>query len=413
MADQGLSVAAMFLVNVTLARALTKAEYGSFALSYSAMVFLMGLHNAAILEPFTVFGSGRHRTRLSEYFRLMLWSNTAFSLLLSAPLLGLFLVCRWSAPNLLPRSAAGLGLAAGALLSGALLRRTFYLQRRAAWAAAASLIFFLSVCLGLRLTLHAGVLDSFSVYLVLAAGWLAAGTALAAKLPWGGARQEFLAGEPGYWREHWKYARWVLLTAFVFQLTSQGYYWLAGGLLSVSKVAELKAMAVVVAPADQIFIALNYLALPRLSAHYAAAEIATLLAAWKRYAAAIAAATLGCFLFLRSFGKPVAHLLYGGRYDQAAPLLTLLALVPVVMGVGHTMNAALKAAESPRLVFWGYVCGGVATFAAGIPLVLRFGLRGAVYGMLCSGACYTAALTVGFLVTFHRQLRGIRPVMAG
>jgi O-antigen/teichoic acid export membrane protein len=88
-----------------------------------------------------------------------------------------------------------------------------------------------------------------------------------------------------------------------------------------------------------------------------------------------------------------------------APLLIILVLVPVVMGVGHTMNAALKAAESPKLVFWAYVASGAVTFVAGVPLVARFGLRGAAYGMLLSGTSYTAALAVGFVMTFRRELR--------
>jgi O-antigen/teichoic acid export membrane protein len=80
------------------------------------------------------------------------------------------------------------------------------------------------------------------------------------------------------------------------------------------------------------------------------------------------------------------------------------------MGVGHTMNAALKAAESPKLVFWAYVASGAVSLVAGVPLVARFGLRGAAYGMLFSGASYTAALTVGFVMTFRRELR--QPVTA-
>jgi len=51
---------------------------------------------------------------------------------------------------------------------------------------------------------------------------------------------------------------------------------------------------------------------------------------------------------------------------------------------------------------------------AGIPLVTRFGLRGAVYGMILSGASYTAALSVGFFLTFrsHLSLPSVR-VAAG
>jgi hypothetical protein len=81
----------------------------------------------------------------------------------------------------------------------------------------------------------------------------------------------------------------------------------------------------------------------------------------------------------------------------------MLALTPVVMGIGHTMNAALKAAECPSLVFWAYAAGGTVTFLVGIPMVSRFGLRGAVCSMLLSGLSYTAALTVGFVVRFSRD----------
>jgi len=409
LADQALSVGGMFLVNLVLARIQSKEEYGMFALSYSVLVFLMGLHNAAILEPFTVYGSGRYRSRLAEYFQLMFWSNAALGLVATTLLLAVCLSLSGIAPQLLPRGSAGLGLTVSVLLSGTLLRRIFYLQRQAALAAVASGIFFVTVAVGLWLTARAHVLDSFSVFLVLAAGWLAAGLSLAGQLPFGKTRQSFLAGEPDYWREHWKYARWVLLTAFVFQLTTQGYYWLVAGFLSAKDVAELKAITLVVAPADQIFIALNYLVLPRLCAHYAAQRMKSLLSAWKWYALAITAATLAFFLFIRAFGKPLTHLLYGGRYDDAAPLVNLMVLVPVVMGVGHTMNAALKAAESPRLVFWAYAASGAVTFVAGAPLVARFGVRGAVYGMLLSGASYTAAMTVGFITRIWRSVPATAP----
>jgi O-antigen/teichoic acid export membrane protein len=410
MADQALSVGGMFLVNLVLARTQTREEYGLFALSYSVLIFLMGLHNAAILEPYTVYGSGRYRSRLAEYSQLMGWANAAVGLLLTAVLLAACLVLHWIAPHLLPRAMVGLGLTVSILLSGALLRRVFYLQRKPGLAAASSLVFFFTVSCGLWLTTRAHVLDSLTIFFVLAAGWLAAGLSLAGKLPFGKGRPTFLDYEPDYWREHWKYARWVLVTAFVFQSTIQGYYWLVAGLLSVRDVAALKAISLVVAPADQIFIALNYLVLPMLSAHYAAGKIGSLLSAWKWYAVAVSGVTVSFFLFIRVFGRPLTHLLYGGRYDDMASLVTVMVLVPLVMGVGHTMNAALKAAESPKVVFWAYASSAAVTFLAGIPLVARLGLRGAVYGMLLSGASYTAALAVGFIVTFRRELG--QPVVA-
>lgn len=413
MADQALSVGGMFLVNLALARTQTKEEYGVFVLSYSLLTFLLGLHNAAILEPFTVYGSGRYRSHFTEYFRLMFLSSAALGLLLTVVVLGLCLAWHWIVPHRLPGAIIGLGLSLSVLLSGALLRRVFYLQRQAGLAAAASFIFFVTVACGLWLTVRAHVLNSLSVFLVLAAGWLLAGLSLAGRLPFGKIRQSFLECVPDYWREHWKYARWVLLTALVFQVTAQGYYWLVAGFLSVRDVAGLRAITLVVAPADQIFIALNYLVLPVLSAHYAANRTAQLLSSWKWYALAITTATLSFYVFIRVFGRLLTHVLYGGRYDDAAPLLPLLVLLPVVMGLGHTMNAALKAVESPKLVFWAYVCSGAVTFVIGTPLVIRLGLRGAVYGMLSSGVSYAAVLSVGFILTFRRALNQHLAEVAG
>src|SRR5437899_11160185 len=59
-ADQTLAVGGMFLANVALARTQSKEEYGIFALSYSVFTFLAGMHNGAILETYTVYGSWRY-----------------------------------------------------------------------------------------------------------------------------------------------------------------------------------------------------------------------------------------------------------------------------------------------------------------------------------------------------------------
>ncbi len=76
-ADQALAVGGMFLANVELARTQSKEEYGIFALTYSVFTFLGGLHNGAILETYTVYGSGRYNARFAEYARL-LWRSNAW-----------------------------------------------------------------------------------------------------------------------------------------------------------------------------------------------------------------------------------------------------------------------------------------------------------------------------------------------
>jgi O-antigen/teichoic acid export membrane protein len=403
-ADQALAAGGSFLANVILARTQSKEEYGMFALSYSFYVFLTSIHNSTILEPYTVYGSGRYRAHFSEYLRLMARSNAILGFLLTGSLLLSCLVLLWIAPQLLSRALLGLALTVGVLLSGLFLRRVFYLQRQASLAAGTSLVFFVAVVSGLWLTVRAHVLDSFSVFLVLAVGWIAAGFSFARKLSFGKPQQSFLELEPDYWREHWKYTRWVLATAFVYQLTTQGYYWLVGGFLSVKEVGDLRAMYLLVTPVEQGFVALTFLVLPALASRYAAKKMGDYLSLLGRYGLAILSVSVLFALAVRVAGKPVMHALYAGKFDGLAPILFIFALLPVLTGIGCMMSSALNAAEKPKLVFLAYLCSAVSTVLLGIPLVTHFGLRGAVYGMLVSGGTYCVALAIGFLFSVYRKV---------
>jgi O-antigen/teichoic acid export membrane protein len=402
-ADQALAVGGTFLANVMLARTQSKEDYGMFVLSYSVFTFLSALHNSAILEPCTVYGSGRYRSRFSEYLRLMVRINAFVALLLTVAVLLVCLVLYWAAPQYLSRALLGLGVTVGVLLSGTFLRRVFYLQRQPVFAAQASLICFVTVAAALWLVAKAHLLNGFSVFLILALGWIAAGLVLGKKLALGHPSQSFLDSEPGYWGEHWKYSKWVFSTAFVFQLTSQGYYWIVAGFLSLKEVAGLRAMQMLVVPIDQVFIASSYLVVPALAARYASNRMGNFLSFSKRYGMAVVSATALFALAVRLVGKPLMHWLYAGKFDDLVPVLYILAFLPLVMGIGNVMASGLNAAEKPKLVFYAFLCSGTATLLGGIPLVLRFGLMGAVYGLLLSAGVYTAALASGFFLVIYRR----------
>jgi O-antigen/teichoic acid export membrane protein len=400
-----LAVGGGFLANVVLARTQTKEEYGMFALSYSFYLFLTSVHNSVILEPYTVYGSGRYRGRFSEYLRLMARCNAILVLALSGILLLIFLVLLGIAPQWTSGAFLGLGVTLGFLLSGLFLRRVFYLQQQPAMAAGASLVFFATVGSGLWLTVKVHVLDSFSVFLVLAVGWIVAGVAFGRKLGFGNPKRRFHELQPSYWCEHWNYTRWVLATAFVFQFATQGYYWLLAGFLSVKEVGELRAMYILVAPVEQVLVAISFIVLPALASRYAAKRMGSFLCLWKRNVLAVTGVTGLFALSVQVFGKPAMHILYAGKFDGLAPLLYLLAFSPLLIGVGGTMVNGLNAAEKPKLVFYGYLCSATATFLVGVPLVTHWGLRGATYGMLLSGATYAAAMTTGFLLNVYNNTR--------
>src|SRR6267378_721149 len=355
-ADQALAVGGMFLANVALARTQSKEEYGIFALSYSVFTLLSGLHNAAILETYTVYGSGRYDLRFAEYARLLWRTNAMMGLGLTVTFSIIWGVLAWTKPALASPTILGLALTCGVLLTATFVRRTFYIRRRPDLAAEFSLMFFTTCAVLIWLSIRIRIFSGFYAFVIAALAWIAAGVFLGRELPGkAGSGTQFTEVEPKYWSEHWKYSRWVLVTALVFQLTSQGYYWLSAGILSVKETGDLRAMYNLLAPVDQVFVAMSLLVLQ------------------------------------------VMHILYAGKFDDVAPLLGNLALLPVVMGIGNALNDTIKAAEKPKLVFYAYLCSGGTTVLLGVPLAIHFGFRGIVYGILLSATAHTVALAAGFL----------------
>lgn len=394
--DQAFSVGGMFLANVALARTVSKGEYGLFTLSYSVFTFLSGLHNAALLEAYTVYGSGRYRERYDQYAWLIWNFNARLCVLLTIFLVSTWSVVHWLRPNMVGWPLLGMGITAGSLLTASLLRRMFYVQRKPFLAARFSSVFLVLVAILLWASCRFNLLTGFSIFVLVTLGWVISALMMWRFVPKPASISEFRSAQPNYRSDHWVYSRWVLATAFVFQLTTQGYYWVVAGLLSLKNVAELRAIYMLVAPVEQIFTAVTLIILPMLAVRYAAREMSEFLSVWRGYLLVFLAIGIVYVSVTLLAGAPVMHLLYQGKFDNVGALFVFIAFVPAIMGIGHTFNAALKAAERPNAVLYGYLVGGATTACVGVPLVLRLGLKGAVLGMIASAIAYSGTLGVQF-----------------
>ncbi len=205
--DQFLFVGASSLMVFLLGRALTPAEYGGFVLAYSTFLLLGQAQTALFAEPMSVFAPSRYADRAGAYVRVVERLNlragfaAAAALAITAGVLA-------AVGN---RSAAaaflGAGLAAPALLSLWLRRRTLYLDGRVARSAVASGAFLVAGVAALWALHRFGVLDALTGMLALG------GASFVGRLASRGAPAARTDEPDDVVRTHWDYGRWALLTA--------------------------------------------------------------------------------------------------------------------------------------------------------------------------------------------------------
>jgi O-antigen/teichoic acid export membrane protein len=110
---------------------------------------------------------------------------------------------------------------------------------------------------------------------------------------------------------------------------------------------------------------------------------------------AAAAVTLG--------GKIFDHL-YAGKYDLRFTLLLPLGIVSVLFALKTVSDSVLRALENVSAMTAVAVVGAIAALAVGVPLALRFGIPGAVYGDLSVYCVTTTAVSIVWI----RRLRSKR-----
>jgi len=402
LSDQIFSIGAVFMINMVLARTETEADYGMFVLVYSLFTITSGFHNALIIEPYTVFASGRYKDIFLPYLQYILRINLVVGLFLSLCLLMITaIIWLWFSDFY---SSMLLALSAGILfvVSGALFKRVFYVQHDSFSAGVISTLYFISILVGVLYLVEANILSGMASFILLSIGWVIVSPIFFRKYSVRKYNGEFIKAYPDYWSKHWRYSRWVLATAVVYPLITQGYYWITAGMLSVESVAQLKAVQNIVLPINLFFISISLLALPRMSLVYQNELLDGLLPLLKKLLFVLVGSAVVFMFSIWLVGRELLSLIYDDKYNASFELLYIISLVPIFFAIGNAFNDALKAMEKPDWVFKAYVIGGVVTLLVGIPLVEVYGLVGAAWGMVVSAAAYGLVLCGGFFALYLR-----------
>ncbi|MCL5263722.1 MAG: oligosaccharide flippase family protein [Chloroflexi bacterium] len=385
--DQGIVSGANFILNVLLARWLSPAEYGAFAVAFSIFLFLSGFHNALILEPSAVLGPAHNVNHFAEYFGNLVWIHAGLTLVLSILVtIGGLIV----EDNSLKDALLTLALAMPLILLFWLFRRAFYVRTRPESATMVSIVYAAALLAGILGLWQYGRLSSVTAFAAMgiasvmacAAGW----NRLGAQKRNAPANSDSL-GVASVVAEHWQYGKWVAAATVLTLGASQIQTFLVAWFLGLEAAGILRAMQTFMLPVAQAITAIAILALPVLSHEFRRGNIRAFRQKGLFITLGITSMAAAYELALVVFTGPVERILYGAKFADSAWLIPILGLVPVFTALATGYSLMLRAAQKPK----HYVISGAVTAAVGtvtaVPIIWIWGVGGAAMStaLTCAG----------------------------
>jgi O-antigen/teichoic acid export membrane protein len=404
--DQGLVTGSNFALGILLARWLTPAQYGAYAVAFSVFVLIAMLYQALLLEGMSVFGASVFRNCLRGYLKSML-------LLYLAAAAVIFLVLSLSAgvafeiapSSGLPGALAGVAIATPLILLFWLAKRSFYLQLTPGPSTLGAFFYCSVIVGGLLLIDRRGLISPFLAFTLMGLSALGTSVLLFTYLKFHLPPDTSAPTMTDTWRRHWKYGRWAVLAEFSKWIPAYIFYPLLSSFWGIAQAGELRALMNYSAAIFQTYAALSSLLLPYAARVQEREGRAGTIVLAKRIALGFISGGLLYWGVLLTFKGPIFHLLYSGRYMEAVGLLPAVALTSIFWSASLGPANALRAMESSGSVLAAVCVSSTIAVAVGIPLTRALGLRGAIWSMALSEGL-GLLMTVVFL---RRKLRTASP----
>jgi O-antigen/teichoic acid export membrane protein len=380
-ADQGLFAGSNFVINIMLARWLSKAEYGAFSKAFAAFLGLAVIHTALLTEPMLVLGPARYRPKLKKYIGSLFYGNVVVSVAISGILLlaGLYELGK---NQTLGHALLWFSLFGPFTLFQWMIRRACYVEfnpKRAAFGGMGYLVMMMS---SMAVVHHfnklsiATALATIGISSLISGLWLMLGyTDL--KTP------ALLIKDVA--AEHWRYGLWASATQVLGFIPGYMYYFL----LNDVDAGALRALTTLYLPLIQANTALCLLLLPAFVRTEGTPEGKRL----HRLSLLILTGVPTLYwIVLAIFNRQVMNLTFGGKYMEYAPLVWIVGFQPVIAGMCGVYASLLKAQQKLNAVFWGGVVAASGALIFGIWATKRFGMAGVCWSIVITYAMHHITL---------------------
>jgi len=390
LADQAVVSATNFLTNVVIARALGVTQYGVFALSWLALLFVNSIQNALVVAPMMSIGPKTTDDNRPHYFGAVVIQQLCLAILSFAGInLAVHAVAIYFRQPDLNQLSWPLSATVFAYLVQDFFRRYLFAtkQRRRAFLNDAMsyvpqlLIIVLFAKAGRLTTPRALWTIAFTSVFGIVAGivWLE-------RISYSGGKLRSVISQ------HWKFSRWLVpsgmmewTSSYLFLMAAPIYFGAvaAGALRSAQNIVGVAHIWFLglenVVPAETARILHNN------GIHAAEKYIMRIIAVW--------GTITGLFVLMIGVAPNFwLQLAYGTKYLQYGHLLRLYGFLYLLAFLGGPLRASLQALEFTAPIFWSYCVMTVFSIIFAVPFVKWFGLSGVIIGSIATQIIFQVIL---------------------
>ncbi len=398
-ADQTTSSGTNFVMNVLLARWLSRTDYGAFSVCWSFCLIFAAFHNALILEPMTIVGPAEHGSQLPGYLQIVRRLNWFVVAALGLFAAGIGLFYRQADVRV---ALATLGLALPGYLLLLTVRRRQYVVNEPARAFHISLAYALTLGITLAILRKLGWLSAASgvVCIGMALPIALLAQARAKRPPAAGSSEG--ASLASVSREHWRYGKWLFASAVLAVGVPDLQTILLSALVDLKAAGALRALMNFILPLSQIATVLSIYALPGLARKMKTFGAGLGLRQAIVFPVAIILLAVVYLGLLVVCGSMLEKLLYNGRMSQYLVYLPLLALAALISAIGAGFTTLLRAAQNSQHQLFAGIAATVVGVIAAMLLLQRYGLEGAMVSMILANTASTLWIVATYWYMVHK-----------
>ncbi len=376
MIDQGLYSINNFLLNIFLARTISPAAYGEFAVVFSLFLFISGFQNALIIEPMSVIGPGKYFGNYKKYFTLLSGFSISLTLVVSVlMIIGTSLFAFNNIRQLLYSMSVIMPL----LLHFWFVRRFCYVIQRPGNALLGTTLYTFILLISMFTLIKLELLSGLTAFLLMGiSGFF--GSVISIFVINSYLTNE-LEGRKILYKnvitEHWQYGRWVTGSAIVSWFNSVVFIPFIALFIGYSEAGIFRALQNFILPVQQFLTALGNYLLPGFSKFRNSESVHSLKNRTRRILTIVVSMVFAYSLILFLAKTPlIRFVFFDDNYLQYSWLIMYLGFALIIDSASQILSITLRALQKPKSIFWSQLGGMIFFFVSGIVLIQSFQLHG-------------------------------------